>query len=110
MSGKKGMKDYPVEVKLEVVKVLDEVWHAISAVWSNDKRIVVAVHTSFLASQSSTFTITPAQPTDTVTQVMIDSANAWAQETLEFLVTNAVINQIKQMLPGDIADFQINVL
>jgi hypothetical protein len=71
---------------------------------------VVAIHSSFSESQASTISITPAQPTATVTQAMIDSAQAWAQETLEFLVANAVIDQIKQTPPDNIGDFQINVL
>ncbi|HEX8352343.1 MAG TPA: hypothetical protein VF611_05585, partial [Pyrinomonadaceae bacterium] len=92
----------------DIEEVLEDIYNAISSVWSNEKRIVVAVHESFASSQSTTITVTPSQPTSAVTQAMIDAAQAWGEQTAEFLVTQAVINQIKQMPPADIGDFQVN--
>ncbi|WP_437593531.1 hypothetical protein [Sorangium sp. So ce1000] len=92
----------------DIESVLEDVYNAISSVWGNEKRIVVAVHESFANSQSTTITISPPQPTATVTQAMIAAAQAWAEQTAEFLVTQAVVDQIKQISPEDVGNFQIS--
>jgi hypothetical protein len=94
----------------DIEKVLDEVFHAIASVWTNDKRIVIAIHESFSASNSGKILITPQTPTNGVTQEMIDDAHRWAEQALENLVTQAVTTQIKQTPPEDIADFKVNVV
>ena len=71
---------------------------------------MVSVHESFGASHSSTITITPDQPTDVVTQVMIDEAHNWADQALQFLVTNAVMKNIKESSDDNVADFRIDVI
>lgn len=94
----------------DIEQVLEDVFNAIASVWGNEKRIVVAVYTSLTDSQSVTITITPPTPTGTVTQAMIDSAHEWAEQTSQFLVTQAIVQQIKQVPPENIGDFQVNVV
>lgn len=94
----------------DIGKTLDNVYNAIASVWSNDKRIVVAVYSSFDASNSGTITVTPAEPTEAVTQAMIDDAHHWGEQWLEYLVKEAVIKQIQKTPPDGIANFKVNVL
>lgn len=98
----KGFKD--------IEQVLEEIYNAISSVWGNEKRIVVAVSESFEDSQSTNIIITPSEPGGGVTQMMIDAAHLWAEQTAEVLVTQAIVNQIKRTPPEDIRDFQVSVV
>ncbi|WP_300530450.1 hypothetical protein [Maricaulis sp.] len=94
----------------DVEKVLEDVFHALSSVWSSDKRILVAVHHSYAASEAFTVTITPSTPTAGVTQAMIDSATAWGNEMLQDLVAQEARLKIRGIPPADVASFNVSTL
>ncbi|MBO2011916.1 hypothetical protein [Hymenobacter negativus] len=92
----------------DIAEVLEEIYNAIASVWGNEKRIVVAISESFSASQSTTIKLIPDKPGNGITQEMLDSARAWAEQTAEFAATQAIIKQVKETSPDDVGKFQVN--
>ncbi|MCC3158256.1 hypothetical protein LJ737_13490 [Hymenobacter sp. 15J16-1T3B] len=92
----------------DIAEVLEDVYNAIASVWGNEKRIVVAVSESFHNSQSTNIILVPDQPGNGITQEMLDAARAWAEQTAEFLATQAIIEQVKQVSPDDVGNFEVS--
>ncbi|BAZ36677.1 hypothetical protein NIES4101_25970 (plasmid) [Calothrix sp. NIES-4101] len=94
----------------DLAKVLEDVYNMLSSVWANEKLVVVAVSESLIDSQSLTITLTPSQPGAGITQAMLDAAYAWAEQTGQFMVMQAIVKQLQQTPPENIGNFQVNVV